>query len=126
MHRFAIASMLALGLASASHISLAADDAARDDAADVERGVDTLTVTSHVDRTCQIWVNGALRATIGPFGNSGVLSTAPSSRASRLEVMARCENAIYFAIMDESRRHCNFTIDARVEGNELLLGPCEN
>ncbi|MDI1481357.1 hypothetical protein [Polyangium sp. y55x31] len=126
MDRFAIASMLAIGLASASHTSLAADPAARDDAADIERGVDSLAVISHVDSMCQIWVNGTLRATIGPFGNSGVLTTAPSSRASRLELMARCDNAIYFKVLDESRRHCDFTIDPRVEGNELVVGPCDN
>ncbi|MDI3289006.1 hypothetical protein [Polyangium sp. 15x6] len=125
MIRFAITSMLALGLASASFTALAADDAAREDSADVERGLDTLRVISKIDRTCEIWVNGSLRATIGPFGNSGILSTAPSS-AARTEIMARCENAIYLEIVTETRRHCDLTIDPRVTGYDLLRGPCHD
>lgn len=126
MIRFAIASVLALGLASESFTALAADGAARDDSADVERGLGTLRVISLLDRTCEIWVNGSLRATIGPFGNSGFLSTSPSARAGRAEIMARCDNALYYRTVTETRLHCDLKIDPRVEGHELLLGPCHD
>ncbi|MDI1436730.1 hypothetical protein [Polyangium sorediatum] len=116
MVRFAIASMLLLGLASAGFTARAADDA------DVERGLNTLRVISKLDRTCEIWVNGSLRATIGPFGNSGILATTSSVRQT--EVMARCDNAVYLEVVTETRRHCDLTIDPTVRGRDLLLGPC--
>ena len=120
MIRFAIASMLLLGLASESFTARAADD----DAADVERGLNTLRVISKLDRTCEIWINGSLRATIGPFGNSGILATTFS--VGRTEVMARCENAVYLEVVSENRRHCDLTIDPTVRGRDLLLGPCHD
>ncbi|MDC0742785.1 hypothetical protein [Polyangium mundeleinium] len=126
MIRFAIAAMLLLGLASASFTALAADDAAREDAADVERGLNTLRVISKLDRTCEIWVNGSLRATIGPFGNSGILATSPRSSVGRTEIMARCESAVYLEVVTETRRHCDLTIDPTVRGHDLLLGPCHD
>jgi hypothetical protein len=71
MKGVAIASVLVLGSA-ASFTAIAANRS--DNPPDVERGVKTLRVESRVDNTCQIWINGSLRATIGSFGDSGILS----------------------------------------------------
>jgi hypothetical protein len=120
MKRFAIASVLALGLASSSFTALAAGDAKSDGSA---CGVATLRVTSRVDNTCQILVNGTLRATIGPHGDSGILSTAPYSTDRVTEVIARCENGAWYKTVKATYTHCEFIIAPRGE-SALTIASC--
>ncbi len=109
--RLAIVSALVAGAAVVSFTAHALDD-----------GFPTLRVTSHVDRTCEIWVNGALRATFGPFGDSGILSTAPRSSGWATDILARCEDLAFHKIVRRTYSHCDFSIDPT--SSELTTDHC--
>jgi hypothetical protein len=108
MKGVAIASVLVLGSA-ASFTAIAASRS--DSPPDVERGVKTLRVESRVDNTCQIWINSSLRVTMGSFGDSGILSTAPTSPDRATELLVRRENATSHTTLEQVRARCDLVID---------------
>jgi hypothetical protein len=112
MKRLLIASTLALGLVAASFTALAADSAMTvESTASEVPGLESIRLVSHVDDTCHVWVNGNLRATIGPFGNSGILAVVPGASLVN-QVLVRCDHGgTYMRSILTERTHCDLILD---------------
>jgi len=138
MNKLVLASMVALAasalgaprVVAAAEYDVEKDRAIVEDAEsrEVERGVAAISITSHLDDICGIWVNGAYRGIVQPLGRTPPIPVAsptiPSTAFDRTNVLLRCsDGGVYGTSVEGIYSYCEFIVEEESGNVSSLCQP---